>query len=638
MPMSVSPPSVPHRHVDDRARRCRRWHVAAVMAAGSLLGLAAGPVSAQPAAGDIKRHALSLVGEPRFKAGFSAFDWVRPDAPKGGTVRLWQEGTFDNLNSFTISGEAAAELDSIYDQLMVGSADEQTVVYGLIAEWVSYAADYSRVTFGLRPQARFHDGKPVTVEDVIFSLEAQKKANPRLAQYLKNIVKAEKTGPNEVTFHADSKGNRELPLIASELTIIPKHFWEGRDLSKSTLDIPLGSGPYRIKEVDRGRAITYERVADYWAKDLPVARGLHNFQQVRIEYFRDRTAAFEEFKAGNIDYWPENSAKAWATEYDFPAVKRGLVKLDRLATTRVAPMQSFAFNLRRAQFQDIRVRQAFNLAFNFEAINEQLLYSSYIRTASYFDNSELKATGIPQGRELELLREAQKASPGDVPASVFTAEFKQPVGGSDSLHRRNLAEASKLLRAAGWDLKGTQLRNSAGQTLKVEFLLGSPTFERHVLRYMDDLKKLGIDASVRTVDGPSYQRRVRSFDFDMIVASWGQSISPGNEQRVYWSSQAADQEGSRNVIGIKNKAIDHLIDKVIFAKDREELVVATRALDRVLVWNHYLVAQWHYPFNRIAYWDKFGRPDKLPSLTPAFDRVWWSDEAKAKALAERRAQ
>jgi microcin C transport system substrate-binding protein len=619
--------------------RCKPALPTLCLALGAAFALLAYPgAGAHAQSGQVKRHALSLLGEPAHKPGFTSFDWVRPDAPRGGTVRLWAEGSFDNLNPFTIGGETATELDNLFDTLMSASADEQTAVYGLIAEWVSFPDDYSSVTFGLRPNARFHDGKPVTPEDVVYSLEAQKKANPRLAAYFKNIVRGERTGPNQVTFHADTKGNRELPLIVSELTVIPKHVYEGRDLSKTSLDIPVGSGPFRVKEVDRGRSITYKRDPDWWAKDLPVTRGMWNFDEIRIDYFRERTAAFEAFKAGQIDYWPENSAKAWATEYEFPAVKRGLVKLDRLRTERVAPMQSFAFNIRRPQFQDVRVRQAFNLAFNFEAMNEQLLYSMYTRTSSFFDNSELKSRGLPTGRELELLKEVQKEAPEGIPAAVFTAEFQQPVGGSDSQHRRNLAAASRLLQEAGWSLKGTQVRNAAGQTLKVEFLLNSPTFERHVLRYIDDLKKLGIDASVRTIDSASYIRRVRTYDFDMIVMSWGQSISPGNEQRQYWSSEAADQEGNRNVVGIKNRSIDKLIDKLIFARDRAELVAATRALDRVLLWNHYVVAQWHYPYSRIAYWDKFGRPDKLPSLTPAFDRVWWLDETKAKDLAARRAQ
>jgi microcin C transport system substrate-binding protein len=498
---------------------------------------------------------------------------------------------------------------------------------------VSYPEDYSSVTFGLRANAKFEDGKPITPEDVIFSLEAQKKANPRVAQFYKNVSRGEKTGPNEVTFHFDVKGNRELPLFVGELTVIPKHFWESRDLAKSTLDTPVGSGPYKIKEVDRGRWITFERVKDWWAKDLPVAVGQYNFDEIRFDYYRERTAAFEQFKAGRIDYWYENTAKAWATEYDFPAVKQGLVKLDKLETKRAMPLQAFAFNTRRPQFQDPRVRQAFNLAFNFEAMNEQLLYSQYIRTSSYFVNSELRSTGLPQGAELDILRAVQKEAPEGIPAEVFTTEFKQPVGGPDSQHRRNLAEAAKLLREAGWQAKGSQLRNAQNQTLQVEFLLGSPSFERHVLRYADDLKKLGIDASLRVVDPAQYQRRERAYDFDVIVEVFGQSLSPGNEQRAYWSSQAADHEGGMNVIGVKNKAVDKLVDRVIFVKDRAELIAAAKALDRVLLWNHYIVAQWHYPFDRMAYWDKYSHPAKMPSMNPSFERVWWFDADKAKALA-----
>ena len=459
-------------------------------------------------------------------------------------------------------------------------------------------------------------------------------------------MRGEKTGEHQVTFHFDVKGNRELPQVLGGLIVIPKHYWEGktdrgepRDLAKSTQEKPLGSGPYRIKDVDPGRSIVYERVADWWAKDLPVGKGQWNFDQLRIDYYRERTAAFEAFKAGQIDYWAENSAKSWATEYDFSAVKRGLVKLEKVPSARVAGMQAFAFNVRRPQFSDIRVRRAFNLAFNFEAINEQLLYSQYIRSASYFDNSELKATGLPQGKELEILKEVEKeVGQSALPAEVFTTEYKNPVGGSDSVQRRNLAEASKLLREAGWTLQGTQLRNKDGQPLRIEILLSSPTFERHALRFIDDLKKLGIDASVRTIDSAQYQRRLRSFDFDMILTSFGQSISPGNEQRTYWSSQAADMDGSRNVIGIKNPAIDKLVDKVIFAPDRASLVAATKALDRVLMWNTYVVPQWHYPFDRMAYWDKYRHVDKLPSQTPSFDRSWWFDAAAAKDLEARKAQ
>lgn len=605
-----------------------------------LASAASGLGQAQPA-GDKKHHALSLIGAPKHGPDFTHFDWVNPSAPKGGTVRMWQEGSFDSLNAFSVQGDPAAGTGLIYDALMSTSPDEGSTEYGLIAEWVSFPEDYSSVTFGLRADARFHDGKSITPEDVIFSFEIQKKVNPQVALYYKNVISGEKTGERQVTFKFDVKGNRELPQILGQLQVLPKHFWEGktangepRDLSKSTLEIPLGSGPYRIKDVENGRSVTYERVADYWAKDLPVAKGQWNFGIFRYEYFRERTAAFEGLKSGQIDYWEENTAKEWATAYDFPAVKQGLVKLERIPVKRVAGMQAFGFNVRRPQFQDVRVRRAFNLAFNFEAINETLLYSQYIRTASYFDNSELKATGLPQGRELEFLKQVEK----DVPPDVFTKEYRNPVGGSDQQHRRNLAEAAKLLREAGWTLQGTLLRNAAGETLKAEFLLGSPTFERHVLRYIDDLKKIGVDATIRTVDSAQYQRRRRAFDYDITTVGFGQSESPGNEQRFFWGSAAADQEGSRNAIGIKSAAIDKLIDFVVFAKTREELVSATRALDRVLIWSTYAVPLWYYPFERLAYWDKYRQPSKLPSQDPAFERAWWYDEAAAAKLGTARVQ
>jgi microcin C transport system substrate-binding protein len=585
-----------------------------------------------------KRHAIALIAEPAYPADFKHFDWVNPNAPKGGNIRLWAEGSFDNLNPYTLSGVSAAELDSTYDSLMVTSADELNVMYGLVAEWASYPDDFSSVTFGLRKEARFHDGKPITPEDIIFTLEALKKANIRYAQFYKDVTRGEKTGPNEVKFHFAGPGNSKLPHQVAGLPVLPKHYWETRDLSKTTLEIPVSSGPYRIREVDRGRSMVYERVADWWAKDLPVNRGQWNFDTFRIDYFRERTAAFESFKAGGIDYWPENTAKAWATEYEFPAVKRGLVKLDRLTNKRPTPMQAFALNLRRPQFQNLRVREALNLAFNFEEMNEQLLYSSYIRTNSYFDNSDRKATGLPQGRELQLLEEAKKLSPDGVPESTFTREFKQPVGGSMTSHRKNLAEAAKLLQAAGYKIVGTQLRNPAGQPLKIEILLNSPAFERHTQNYSADLKKLGIETSVRVVDSAQYQARIRSFDYDMIVHVIPQQSAPGNEQRLYWSSEFADREGSMNIMGVKNKAVDFLVEKVVFAKSRDELNASVRALDRLLLWNNYVVAQWNYPFDRMGYWDKFARPEKMPSLSPSFDRVWWWDNERASALAAKRAQ
>jgi microcin C transport system substrate-binding protein len=586
-----------------------------------------------------QHHALSLMGEPHYGPDFTHFDWVNPSAPKGGRVRQWTLGSFDSLNPFPVKGSAAAGLRLIYDTLMMQSPDEPATSYGLIAEWVAYPADFSSATFQLRSGARFHDGKPITPEDVIFSLDTLKKISPNYALYYKDVARAEKTGERQVTFNFDVKGNRELPLIIGDLIVLPKHFYgvagangELRDLSKSTLEIPLGSGPYRIKEMDPGRSITYERVKDWWAKDLPVAAGQWNFDEINYTYFRDRVPAFEAFKAGQLDYWYENSAKSWATAYDFDAVTRGLVKRHKVPTKSVSEMQTFAFNIRRPQFQDPRVRRAFNLAFDFEWSNKNLFYDQYQRLESYFDNSELKAPPRPEGRELELLQEVKD----QVPPEVFTTVWHNPVNATAEDVRKHLSQAAKLFAEAGWTAKNGVLTNAQGTELTAEFLLVQPDFERIVLPFKSALEKLGVKASVRIVDTSQYQRRHDTFDFDIIVATFAQSESPGNEQREFWGSSAADKEGSRNVIGIKNPAIDKLIDKVILAHDRQELVAATRALDRVLLWNHFVVPQWHFPYDRLAMWDMYRRPDKLPSRSGSFLRVWWYDDAAAKRLGEAR--
>jgi microcin C transport system substrate-binding protein len=592
------------------------------------------PVSASGAV--LERHALSLIGEPEHGPDFKHFRWVNPDAPKGGRVRLMAFGTFDSLNPYSIKGNAAKGVSQlIYDRLMLRSPDEPSASYGLVAEWVAYPDDISSATFQLRPAARFHDGRPITPEDVIFSLDALKKASPRYAEYYQNVVKAEKVGERQVRFIFDVAGNRELPLILGQLPVLPRHFWEAagssgapRDLSKSTLEVPLGSGPYRIKEVDAGRTITFERVADWWAKDLPVARGQWNFDEIKLVYFRDFVPGFEAFKAGQLDYWEELSAKQWATQYGFDAVKRGLVKREKIPVVEVAPMQAFVFNLRRPQFQDARVRRAFNLAFDFEWANKNLLYEEYRRVDSYFGNSELKAEGLPQGRELQFLEEVR----GQVPPEVFTTEWKNPVNPTREDARRHLALAARLIAEAGYRLEDGILTNEAGVQLKVEFLNARPEFERLILAYQRELEKLGIKVSVRTVDSAQYQRRVQKFDFDIITHTFRQSLSPGNEQRDFWGSEAADMEGSRNVIGIKNPAVDKLIDRIVLAKDRPDLVAATRALDRVLLWNHYVVPQFHAPFDRIAVWNVFGRPGTLPARGANFLQIWWLDQAKAKKL------
>jgi microcin C transport system substrate-binding protein len=620
------------------------------------------PIS-EPARADESqcRHALSLVGDPKFGPDFKNFDWVNPDAPKGGTVRQWSDGTFDTLNPFSDKGVKAAGLGLLYDSLFTPSPDEPSTQYALIAECVSYPDDFSSATFKLRPEAKFTDGTPVTPEDVIFSFEQFKKVNPFYAFYYKNVAKAEKTGDHEVKFTFDTKGNRELPMIVGELNVVPKQYWEGKDangkqrsLGETTVEPPLGNGAYKIKSVDTSRKIVYERVPDYWAKDLPVMKGQQNFDTLEFTYYRDRTPAFEDFKTGSIDIWAENQAGAWATQYNFDALKKGLVKKEAIPVKRVAPMQAFVFNLRRPEFQDPRVRHAFNLIFNFEETNKKLFYNLYQRVDSYFANSDLAATGLPQGRELEILNEIKS----EVPPEVFTTEWRNPVNAQESDYRKHQQEALKLFEDAGWKIRSEAvddphcgwwckakqtiglssastarvLRNDKGEQMTVEFLINGDTFERIILPYVQNLEALGIKATVRNVDDAQYKQREDNRDFDIIIDNFAQSNSPGNEQRDFWGSAAADKPGSRNTAGIKNPAIDKLVDKIVFSKDRADLVAATHALDRVLLWNYYVVPHWNYPYERLAYWDVFGRPAKLPSQTSAPTQVWWYDTDKAKAV------
>ncbi|MFM9849355.1 MAG: extracellular solute-binding protein [Hyphomicrobiaceae bacterium] len=580
------------------------------------------------------RHALSRVGAVKFPAGFQHFDWVNPDAPKGGSIRLADVGGFDNLNPFTFKGLPASGLALTHDSLMVPSLDEPATSYGLIAEWVSVPDDSSSVTFGLNAAARFQDGSPITPEDVIFSFEEQKKADPVRAITYRDIVKVEKTGDREVTFVFARAGNRDLPLLVSQLSVISRQYWTGRnargearDVSQTTLEPPLGSGPYRIKSVDANRSIVYERVKDYWAKDLPVMRGQFNFDEIRFDSYRDDVPAFEAFKSGNISIVQENSSKKWATEYIFPAVRDGRVQKLEVPTATVAVTQAFVFNLRRPKFADRAVRQAFDLAFDFESSNKNLFYGLYERLDSYFDNSELAAKGLPEGRELELLNEIRD----QVPAEVFTTPYKSTVNATPEQVRANLREAGRLLDQAGWKLAGNVRRNeTTKETLAAEMLVPDTTFDRILLPYQQALEKLGIRTTIRVVDAPQYTQRVKTYDFDMIIENFPQSHAPGNEQREYWGSASADKPASRNTIGIKNPAVDHLIEKIIYAPTREEVIAATRALDRVLLWNRYVVLQWHRPSEWIAYWNTFGRPAKLPSQSPGWLQTWWYDANAGK--------
>jgi len=577
-----------------------------------------------------------LFDDLKYPAGFGHFEYVNPDSPKGGTAQQIALGTFDNFNSVVagVKGSLAASVDLIYETLLVSSLDEVSSGYGLLAEAVSFPPDFSSATFRLREQAKWHDGTPVMPDDVIFSFEAFKKYSPQLSAYYRHVTKAEKTGDREVMFTVDTPGNRELPLIIGELTVLPKKWWEAagndgkrRNIGETTLEPPLGSGPYRIKDFSAGRHIVYERVKDHWSGSLNVNVGLNNFDELHYEYFRDTTIALEAFKANTVDWRTENSAKNWATAYVFPAVSGKRVLLEEFAIRNVGSMQAFAFNIRRAKFQDPRARLAFNYAFDFEEMNRQIFFNQYNRIASYFAGTELAATGLPAGGELELL----EAVRDKVPPEVFTKPYTNPVNGNPEAVHNNLREALRLLKEAGYEVRDTQLVNAkTGEPYAIEFLTEDPTFQRVFLFYKPSLDRLGIATTVRTVDEAQYENRLRSWDFDIITAAWPAPLTPGNELRGYWGSQAAEEPGSYNLIGIKNPAVDAMIDQIVLAKNRADLEAATRALDRILLWNHYVVPQWYYNKVRTARWDRFGHPDLLPKYgRAAFPTVWWWDAKKA---------
>lgn len=582
------------------------------------------------------RHGLSLFGELKYPPGFQRFNYVNANAPKSGTARQIAFGTFDNFNLVVagVKGSLAAGAMLINDSLMVPALDEVSTEYGLLADGVFHPDDFSFVIYRLNPRARWHDGRPVTPEDVIFSFNAFRKHSPQLSAYYRHVVKAEKSGEREITFRFAEAGNRELPQIVGQLNVLPKHWWEGtdksgkqRDVGATTLEPPLGCGAYRIKEFVPGRSVVYERVANYWGKDINVNIGRDNFNEMRYEYFREATIALEAFKADHVDWRNENSAKNWATGYDFPAVREKRVLLEEFPVRNFGMMQAFAFNIRRDKFKDARVRRAFNYAFDFEEMNKQIFFGQYKRIASYFEGTELASKGLPEGQELEILQTVRDK----VPAELFANPYTNPAGGNSQAVRANLREGLRLLKEAGYEIRDKKLVDGkTGEAFGVEFLASDPASERYILFYKPSLERLGITVTVRTVDDVQYENRLRQWDFDITTASWGQSLSPGNEQRGFWGSQAADRPGSRNVVGIKNPAIDTLIDRVIFAKNRAELVAATKALDRVLLWNHYVVPQWTYGKVRTARWDRFSHPDPLPEYgLSAFPTIWWWDETKA---------
>ena len=612
-------------------------------AAVGMLVLGSAPASAQDSEAPTVSQGLYLFGGLKYGPDFEHFEYANPDAPKGGELVLSAiTATFDSLNPYIVKGTAADGLsllgqNLVYESLMFENTDEPASQYGLIAESVAVPKDKSWAEFTLRTNARWWDGKPITPEDVIFTFDLLKaKGLPLYRNYYANVSKAEQTGPRKVRFVFSETGNNELPFIVGELPVLSKSYWSGRQFDETTTNPPLSSGPYKISRVDIGRSITYERNPDYWGKDLPVNRGRFNFETIRYDYYRDGSVALEAFKAGKVDFRSENSAKNWATEYDIAAVRDGRIIKQVTHPENGDGYQGFLYNIRRPMFQDPKVREALSYAFDFEWTNKNIFYDQYARTRSYFQGSELAAEGLPSAAELKLLEPFRD----QLDPRLFTEEFNPPkTDGTQTSLRRNLRMAVTLLDQAGWTIRdGKLVSKQTGDQLAFQILLVDAAQERVVAPFVNNLKLLGIDASFRIVDETQYIARVQNFDFDMVIGVFGQSLSPGNEQRDYWGSDAAGRPGSRNYIGIKSPVVDALVNDVIFAADREALITATHALDRVLQWGFYSIPELHALGARIAYWNKFGRPAVLPNHADpgpsplAYLNTWWLDPQKARSL------
>jgi microcin C transport system substrate-binding protein len=585
--------------------------------------LAVAPAWPRPAGAETT-HGLSIHGDLKYPPGFPHFAYVNPAAPKGGDVRLAATGTFDNLNPFILKGVPAQGMGGTFETLLVPSSDEPSSEYGLVAETVETPPDRSWVAFTLRAAARFHDGSPITVDDVIWTFETLRtKGHPLYRTYYGAVASVEKTGPRTVRFTFKPGDNRELPVILGQLPVLSKAYWSGRDFTKTTLEPPLGSGPYRVESFEPGRSITYKRVPDYWAAALPVNIGRYNFDTIRYDYYRDDTVALEAFKGGAYDLRQEPSSKNWARAYDVPAVRDGRIRKEQIPNEVPTGMQGFVYNTRRSIFRDRRVREALAAAFDFEWSNAHLFYGAYTRTRSYFSNSELASRGLPSAAELAVLAPFR----GRVPEEVFTREYQPPATEPGGL-RPNLVRALELLKEAGWVVRDLRLVNAeTGEPFTFEILLDDATFERIALPFVKNLERLGITARVRTVDSAQYEYRLKQFDFDMVVGLFPQSLSPGNEQVDFWASVSADTPGSRNLPGVRDPVVDKLIELLIAAPDRDALVARTRALDRVLLWGHYVIPHFHITAFRVAYRDRFGRPKVPPKYELGVD-TWWIDPHK----------
>jgi len=575
-------------------------------------------------------HGLALYGEPALPADFSHFSYVNPEAPKGGSLlRAAIGGSFDSTNPFIVRGTPAAGLNQIYDTLLESNPNETFSSYGLLAEGIRLDPQRRWIEFDLRPEARFHDGEPVEASDVVFSFETlTEKGQPFYAGYYEDVTKVRALDDDTVRFEFAPNNSRELPLIIGQLPILPEHYWADRDFSATTLDPLLGSGPYRISEIQPGRRIVYERVEDYWGKDLPVNQGRHNIDELVYDYYRDQTVALEAFKAGNLDMRIESSARQWATAYDFPAAENGLVKQLNIHDGQPSGMQAYVMNLRRETFKDPRVREAINLAFDFSWLNDNLFYGAYERTESFFENSPMAASGLPSEDELALLEPLRD----QLPASVF--ETPLPLEEPEKLRPR-LAKALELLNEAGYVVReGVMTQVETGEPLSLEVLLYDTQFERVVQPLLRNLARLGVQGDIRIVDVNQYLNRLRNFDYDMIVGSFPQSNNPGNEQREYWTSAYANKPQSRNLIGLENPAIDSLVETLIRADSREELNTAARALDRVLRHGFYVVPQWYLDKTRIALWDMFDYPQPFPEYNLDLS-AWWVDPEREAEIRKR---
>jgi len=595
------------------------------------------PATATANAAPKPEHGIAIHGDIKYPPDFQHFDYVNPNAPKGGTARMAGFGTFDNLNPYILKGNNAVGVGLMFDTLLVASADEPSSDYGLVAESLEVPDDRSWVIFNLRPEARFHDGSPMTADDVVFSFNIiRSKGSPQRRSYYASVTHVEKLGERRVKFVFKPGDNRELPVILGSLPVLSKAYWEAREFDRTTIEPPLTSGPYRIESLEPGRSITYRRVADYWGRDLPVMRGLYNFDVIRYDYYRDIGVAIEGFKAGEFDLREENSAKNWATAYDIPAVRQGLIKKETLGEEIHPPgLQGYYYNTRRPVFADRRVREALAYAFDFEWVNRQLAYGAFTRSRSYFSEPGLRAEGLPESDELAILEPYRDR----VPPEVFTEEYHPPSSNREGGIRANLLTALRILKTAGWEVngQGVLVNTQTGEPMSFEILLSQPSLERMTGPFLRNLKRLGINARMRTVDSSQYLNRLNEYDFDMTISIVPQSSSPGNEQRDFFSSSSAKTAGTYNWAGISDPVVDELIESVIAAPDRHSLEVRTRALDRVLQWGFYAIPNYHVRGEWVVYWNKFGRPDITPLHGYQF-AAWWIDPALEATVARRRTE